>query len=426
MPGTPAVEPLVATRVLAGDCFPCGTCGLLFDDRPDLVCHYKGELHRVNLQRKVRDLEPLSHEQFQQREAAQAEAPQDKLEARTQRQEARLEQQLQADGGQAQGPRRRAPLQLASTQCIFSREQFDSLESAVAHMKKQYGFFIPDSEYLTDLRGLMHFLREQVVTHHRCWYCARIGRSYEATVQHMVDKSHCKLPIDGSYPDLAPYYNFGGDHGATDAEWVRVNGAAADASVVDDTDANLCRPVSAPYCPAADAAAAQAERLRKLAPPPVARPPAGEDGSWERVEDDSSSAEEAAEELPMPRIVGPTELVLPDGRVLGHRSMQRYYRQAPRPVMPPRTADDQVDEQARLQDGEDAAPGDVDGSSNQLQDDAQQPGRRVVTAGPPPIDKEARREQTKGDKQRDKQRYKASEARGKNAGGRAVMWQVGL
>ena len=189
MPGTPAVDPLVATRVLAGDCFPCGTCGLLFDDRPDLVCHYKGELHRVNLQRKVRDLEPLSHEQFQQREAAQAEAPQDKLEARTQRQEARLEQQLQADGGQAQGPRRRAPLQLASTQCIFSREQFDSLESAVAHMKKQYGFFIPDSEYLTDLRGLMHFLREQVVTHHRCWYCARVGRSYEATVQHMVTRA---------------------------------------------------------------------------------------------------------------------------------------------------------------------------------------------------------------------------------------------
>ena len=425
MPGTPAVQPVVATRVPARDTFPCGTCGLLFDDRPDLMSHYKGELHRVNLQRKVRDLEPLSHEQFQQREAAQAEAPQDKLEARTQRQEARLEQQLQADAGQAQGPRRRAPLLLASTQCIFSREHFDSLEAAVAHMKKQYGFFIPDSEYLTDLRGLMHFLREQVVTHHRCWYCARVGRSYEATVQHMVDKSHCKLPIDGSYPDLAPYYDFGADHGATDAGWVRVNGADTDASAADDVDANLCRPVSAPYCPAADAAAAQAERLRKLAPPPVARPQAGEDGNWERVEHYSSS-DEAAEELPMPRIIGPTELVLPDGRVLGHRSMQRYYRQAPRPVMAPRTTDDQVDEQVRLQDGEDASPGDVDRSSNQLQDGAQQPGRRVVAAGPPPIDKAARSEQTKGDVRRDKQRYKASEARGKVAGGRAVMWQVGL
>jgi len=481
--------PLVTTRVPSGDSFPCGTCGLLFGSRPDLMSHYKGDLHRANLQRKVQDLDPLSHEQFQQREAARADAPQDKQDARIQRQEARLEQQLRADSSKSRAAHRRAPLQLASTQCIFSRKQFDSLEAAVAHMKKNYGFFIPDSECLTDLDGLMQFLREEVVTHHRCWFCGRVGRSYEATVQHMVDKSHCKLAIEGSYPDLAPFYTFGAAESATDGEWVRVKDA--DKTV---EDVGLCRPVSAPYCAAADAAAAKTERLRKLAPPAVSSPqaaefPAGEeDGSWETVDGDSSSADEAAEELPMPQVVGPTELVLPDGRVLGHRSLQRYYRQAPRRETAKRTDDqiddqgqphDQIDDQAQLHELQQLhklqlsqrqqdegsplasscpfrplparatelkeeieyimkrqeieqmalaaeAPDDVSGSLDQLHDGANQPGRRVVAAGPPPIDKEARCEQKKGDVRRDRQRFKASDARGKIAGGRAVMWQVGL
>jgi pre-60S factor REI1 len=315
-------------------------------------------------------------------------------------------------------------------------------------MKKKYGFFIPDSECLADLHGLMHFLREQVVTHHRCWFCGRVGRSYEATVQHMVDKSHCKLAIEGSYPDLAPFYAFGAEQGATDGDWVRLKDPDTSEAV---EGADLCKPVSTPYCAAADAAAAKTERLRKLAPPPaVSNPQTGEvweeDGSWERVEQsDSSSADEAADELPMPQVIGPTELVLPDGRVLGHRSMQRYYRQAPRRVMAQGT-DGQSEEKVAVQEikspeqpeglrdeigfmmQRQAAhmPDDVGDASDQLQDSTNQPGGRVVAAGPPPIDKEARSEQTKGDSRRDRQRFKASEARGKIAGGRAVMWQVGL
>ena len=434
-----APVPIVQTRMpVVGDSFPCGTCGLLFEGRADLVSHYKGDLHRANLQRKVEGLEPLSHEEFEERAAALAEAPQDKADARTQRQEARLEQQLQ--GGGSKTPQGHAPLQLERTQCIFSRKKFDSVEAAVEHMKKKFGFFIPDSECLTDLYGLMDFLREQVVTHHCCWFCGRVGRSYEATVQHMVDKSHCKLPYEGSHPDLAPYFAFG--EGNESAEWVQVGGADATADV---GDTELCRPVAAPYCAAAEAAAAKAERLQKLAPPPVVGPPAageeeqreGDEGSWEQV-DGSSSAEEPTEELPMPQTAGPTALVLADGRVLGHRSMQRYYRQAPRPARP--QSDEADDEEGRLADGEDPAAaatavgedGDDAFSSLELQEGTHRSaGRRVVAAadkdaGPPPVDKEARRQQTKGEVQRDRQQYKAGVARSKIAGGRGAMWQQGL
>ena len=98
------------------------------------------------------------------------------------------------------------------------------------------------------------------------------------------------------------------------------------------------------------------------------------------------------------------------------------------------------DEEGRLADGEDPAAaatavgedGDDASSSVELQEGTHRSaGRRLVAAadkeaGPPPVDKEARRQQTKGEVQRDRQQYKAGVARSKIAGGRRAMWQQGL
>ena len=450
-------SPTVATRAstaTAGDGFPCGTCGLLFDGRPELVSHYKGELHRTNLQRKVASKEPLSHEEFEARAEAQSDAPQDKKDARTRRQDARLEQQLRGKSGGKSGGGIKA---LERTQCIFSRKKFDTVELAVDHMKKNYGFFIPDAECLTDLYGLMDFLREMVVTEHCCWFCGKVGRSYEATVGHMVDKSHCKLPFEGSHPDLAPYFSFGADHASSADAWVRVDDASAPP---------ICGAVGAPYTAAAEAAAAKAERLQKLAPPPAVGAGAGAGGGggeedWEQVDGDHSS-DGSAEDLEMPQTVGGgTALVLPDGRVLGHRSMQRYYRQAPRPQRPAVTGEEGgLSHQARLEAGggweEEGDAMDVDedadtaaagcdfyrfslfvdcfqtvsdeyhatdllmarpGAGTELVDgERTRAGRRVVVAAPP-VDIETRKQATHGEARRDRQRYKASEGKSKSTPG---------
>ena len=47
----------------------CGSCHLRFGQRADLKAHYKSELHRCNLQRRVQDLEPLTLAQFDARQA---------------------------------------------------------------------------------------------------------------------------------------------------------------------------------------------------------------------------------------------------------------------------------------------------------------------------------------------------------------------
>jgi pre-60S factor REI1 len=55
--------------------------------------------------------------------------------------------------------RTEAAPKLDLNQCIFSEKRFDDFEGALSHMARQYGFFIPDVEYLADPEGLVQYLR---------------------------------------------------------------------------------------------------------------------------------------------------------------------------------------------------------------------------------------------------------------------------
>lgn len=49
---------------------------------------------------------------------------------------------------------------LPVTDCLFCSHHSSSLLKNVAHMTKVHSFFIPDIEYLSDLRGLIKYLGE--------------------------------------------------------------------------------------------------------------------------------------------------------------------------------------------------------------------------------------------------------------------------
>ena len=55
--------------------------------------------------------------------------------------------------------RTEAAPKLDLNQCIFSEKRFGNFEGALNHMAKEYGFFIPDVEYLADPEGLVAYLR---------------------------------------------------------------------------------------------------------------------------------------------------------------------------------------------------------------------------------------------------------------------------
>ncbi|KAM6222572.1 cytoplasmic 60S subunit biogenesis factor ZNF622 [Rhynchocyon petersi] len=98
------------------------------------------------------------------------------------------------------------------TDCLFCPHHSCSLVKNVAHMTKVHSFFIPDIEYLSDLKGLIRYLGEKVGVGKICLWCNEKGKSFystEAVQAHMNDKSHCKLFTDGDAAlEFADFYDF--------------------------------------------------------------------------------------------------------------------------------------------------------------------------------------------------------------------------
>lgn len=89
-----------------------------------------------------------------------------------------------------------ARTRLTPTSCLFCSHTGESTETLVEHMQLTHGFFIPDREYLVDLKGLLLYLSEKVAIGNVCLFCNGKGKEYksmDAVRKHMIDKSHCKV-----------------------------------------------------------------------------------------------------------------------------------------------------------------------------------------------------------------------------------------
>ncbi|XP_026793121.3 cytoplasmic 60S subunit biogenesis factor ZNF622 isoform X2 [Pangasianodon hypophthalmus] len=137
--------------------------------------------------------------------------------------EADEEEQMAEDSVATPTP---SPGSIPVTDCLFCSHHSHSLSKNVAHMTKEHSFFIPDIEYLVDLRGLLAYLGEKVGFGKVCLWCNEKGKSFystEAVQAHMNDKSHCKLYTDGDAAlEFADFYDFRSSypdaHDGTDVE----------------------------------------------------------------------------------------------------------------------------------------------------------------------------------------------------------------
>lgn len=101
---------------------------------------------------------------------------------------------------------------LEVTHCLFCPHHSVSLEENLKHMTRSHSFFIPDLEYVVDLKGLVTYLCEKVGMGNMCLYCNDKGKSFfslEAVQSHMVDKGHTKMNYDGdAVLEYADFYDF--------------------------------------------------------------------------------------------------------------------------------------------------------------------------------------------------------------------------
>lgn len=174
-------------------------------------------------------------------------------------------------------------------ECVFDGHVSDTAESNAAYMAKQFGFFLPMVEHLVDLTGLLVYVGQKVGIGYACIECDHAFSSVRAAQQHMIDKQHCRMTSDDDdwYEEYSRFYNFSdSDSEDADGEWEEVRGEEAkeiDLALQEDDNKKLV--VSA---------------------------------SGIDVIDDTSDRDDS-EKVD----VG---LVLED-KVIGHRSLQRYYRQ---------------------------------------------------------------------------------------------------
>lgn len=179
---------------------------------------------------------------------------------------------------------------LSIEDCIFCTHRATDLASCLTHMLNEHGFFIPDMEFLVDVKGLIGYLAEKVKIGFYCLYCNGKGksfRSYQDVQKHMTSLSHCKLRYeDEDLEDLQEFYDFS-------MQYKKDKNGFVDEGVEWETDSEASID--------SDAVVAEQEEVEK------------------EVDESAIGVSETG------------ELVLASGRRLGRREFRRYYKQRFRP-----------------------------------------------------------------------------------------------
>lgn len=344
------------------DVYTCLTCSVAFYTAPEQRDHFRSDLHRYNMKRRVANLAPVSAQVFNEkimerrtamessaqatkedtgrchvcsknfssqnayrdhmqsrkhREMMQKQANKPKVAARTMATETPsslanvqdLRDALPEDEGSDEDEddeldeetklERAVQKKLAkarridpATECMFCSEKQPSLDVSLSHMQSAHGFFVPERKYLVDLPGLLGYLADKVSVGNVCLWCNGKGRGFHnlgAVQKHMMDKSHCKVAYETQEEQLefSDFYDFRSsypDYKKKDNdEWEDASDDEEDGEVV-----------------------------------------------WEDASSDDE--EDNDDEVPVDDGIrygdSEYELVLPSGARLGHRSLQRYYRQS--------------------------------------------------------------------------------------------------
>ncbi|XP_012278745.1 zinc finger protein 622 [Orussus abietinus] len=250
--------------------FTCITCQVAFRDLEVQRQHYKSDWHRYNLKRKVAELPPVKADEFQRRVLAQCrkddQMRQEKalncrickksFSCKNQytnhliskkhkdncvksevgvKEEGVVEEsnEIAPDTGSSRindkNDNKNEGMEIdsdvesvdsdewiedtenpvKSNNCLFCNHHSRSFVRNLKHMSVAHSFFIPDTEYCINIKGLLVYLGEKVFAGYMCLWCNDSGKAFQsadAARAHMIDKGHCKVRHEGEA--LAEYVEF--------------------------------------------------------------------------------------------------------------------------------------------------------------------------------------------------------------------------
>lgn len=165
------------------------------------------------------------------------------------------------------------------TRCIFcSHVEFANVEETFEHLFKAHGMYIPERKYLVNSEGLLGYLYEKIGFGNVCLSCNFQGRNFQSIIQHMLSKNHIRIPYETEDEklEISDFYDF--------SKTYEVSGEEATTSNADD---------------------------------------------WEDVDEvELENDEDIDGEKLYATDYG---LHLPNGVVLGHRALAKYYKQSLKP-----------------------------------------------------------------------------------------------
>ena len=183
------------------------------------------------------------------------------------------------------------------SQSLFNNHISTSPKANLIYMEQHFSFFFPEKEYCDDLEGFLGYCNEKVRWGNICLYCQKSFKGTESVLKHMADKEHCKILYERGVDqeEFDVFYDFSkanNDSDKNDSAVVDDEEQWEDVSDEDD-DANM------------------------------------KEGETEDDDDDDEMYEAYQEEIASQGfdITPLGELIFPDGRIVGHRGLARYYKQ---------------------------------------------------------------------------------------------------
>jgi len=254
-------EPAVQTPL-----YTCLTCKVAFRSADIQREHYRQDWHRYNLKRKVAGLQPISHEVFTEKISAQNEQSKEnepksnnyhceackktfntenafknhevskkhlenvaKFEKRKESKKNEnktnlnkkqsmpninwkqklADAQTEEEVNMVIDEKIKHSRRLEENECLFCDFKGTTFEEKMEHMTIEHSFFIPDLEFVVDLKGFVNYLAEKVAIGNTCIYCKKAFNNLESTRKHILDKSHQKIKYEeGPDLEISDFYDF--------------------------------------------------------------------------------------------------------------------------------------------------------------------------------------------------------------------------
>jgi pre-60S factor REI1 len=268
---------------------------------------------------------------------------------------------------ESQASSRPAQTDTPLSRCLFCNYDSPTWKLSISHMTKIHGLFIPEQNYLVDLEGLLGYLQAKVTQNHECICCHKLKNNTDGVQTHMRDKGHCKIAFEteeemievGQYYDFSSTYSDAeGSDSDTEMEeparerhgGAKLPGSGTTADDGWETDSSFSSLDSEELTSVPnDDHTSQYERLplhrhhSKTDP----RPHRSADGFHSHAHSHNTAV-----------FYDEHEMHLPSGRVAGHRSLKKYYRQNLHSY--PTAAERIEEQQRRIEDGEDEDMADAD------------------------------------------------------------------